>query len=319
MTEKHHKQHDSEHLAKVLGNVLMQSANESVVIAQLEASSYFSPMPASLPLKDGDNLTQKLDKLTEILGGVPKMILVQENKPIKYKYDPYVEAAIMESVTAFRRTRSSVCRTHLYLIGSKMLERHPDLMVSPDKREIDKVVINQTVERFWEHAETSYIRLASFWDRVGQVLDFAFFNVRQYDREGFSSVIDRIYSNYVPMTSEVSASLAWKHLWDFHNSEQSNGLKWLLRRRNLLIHSLHLTPLKKSDPENPLLTYAYNHIETKARERLQPGTPEEEVNILHGQLSLAASLFEYAIDLAIAGAKLNKASGMADTGRDYEE
>jgi hypothetical protein len=68
-----------------------------------------------------------------------------------------------------------------------------------------------------------------------------------------------------------------------------------------------------------LLTYAYNHIETKARERLQPGTPEEEVNILHGQLSLAASLFEYAIDLAIAGAKLNKASGMADTGRDYEE
>lgn len=308
---------NSERLAKVLGNVLLQSANESVVISQLEAFGYFSPMPADLPLKSGGMLLKKLDKLTELICGVPKLILVKEDNPGVYRYDPYAEAAIRESLVVFRRARNSVARTHLYLIGSEMLNKNPDFLIPSGSADLDRAVLRQTVERFWEHAETSYIRLASFWDRVGQILDFVFFNVRQYEKDSFVSVLDRVNANFVPISKTFSKQLAWKRLWRFHNSEQTNGLKWLLRRRNLLVHSLHLSPPIKSEQENPLLCYMHNHIEAKVGLKLKPGTPEQELKLIHCHLAQAANLFEDAVDIAIAGVNLCKGGEKAYV--DYEE
>src|SRR5437867_8860654 len=51
---------DAERLATVLGNILVLSANESLVAAQMEAFSFFSPMPASLPLSDDSPLESNL-------------------------------------------------------------------------------------------------------------------------------------------------------------------------------------------------------------------------------------------------------------------
>src|SRR5436309_2824474 len=55
---------DAERFATVLGNILVLSANESLVAAQMEAVSFFSPMPASLPLSDDSPLESKLGQLS---------------------------------------------------------------------------------------------------------------------------------------------------------------------------------------------------------------------------------------------------------------
>lgn len=294
-----------ERLAKILGNVLSLSANESVVMAQLEAFSFFSPMPASLPLGTGGPLEDRLDKLSEALGGPPRLIPVPEGKE-RPRFDTYATATIHESINAFMRARTSVCRTHLYLIGSALLKQNPEFMHLTDDPNLRRIVIDQAGQRFWEHAETSYVRLASFWDRLGQILDFTFFNVRQYERDGFPAVLDRIRSNFLPMSSSIRESPAWGRLWRFQNSEQNDGLKWLLRRRNLLVHSLHLGPRVWDDPENPIFLSAYNHLEETVRVRLRPGTPEEELTKLHSQLEAAASLFPDAVEVALIGTSLGR-------------
>lgn len=274
-------------------------------MAQLEAFSYFSPMPASLPLGTGGPLEDMLDKLSEALGGPPRLILIPEGKE-RPRFDTYTTAAIDESINAFMRARTSVRRTHLYLIGNALLKQYPEFMNLPDDPNIRRIVIEETGERYWEHAETSYVRLASYWDRLGQILDFSFFNVRQFERDGFPAVLDRIRSNFLPMSSVIRESPAWGRLWRFQNSEQNDGLKWLSRRRNLLVHSLHLGPRAGDDPENPIFLSAYNHLEETVRAKLRPGTAKEELTNLHSQLDAAASLFPDAVEVALIGTSLGR-------------
>jgi hypothetical protein len=116
-------------------------------------------------------------------------------------------------------------------------------------------------EMFWEHAEASYLRLASFWDRIGQLLDFVFFNIRQYERDGFSAVLSRIRSNYVPLFLDLDFSGPWNNLWNYQKSENVDGLGWLIRRRNLLVHSLHLGPIEVGEKENAIFALAFNHLD----------------------------------------------------------
>jgi hypothetical protein len=301
--------HDSEEdpepetWAQVLGNVLMQSVNESLLMAQLEAFDLFSPMPASLPVGDDSPLDGKLHELSATLGGAPRLIVIEDGEP-KPQYDTYVAAAIQEGVNAFMRARTSVCRTQIYLIGSALIRREPDLMNLPDDPNIRRILIDETENRFWEHVETTYFRLASFWDRIGQILDFAFFNIRQYERDGFSAVVDRIRTNFIPMSSSLRDSPAWERLRKFQCSEQNDGLKWLVRRRNLLIHSLHLRPAANDEPDNPIFMSAYNHLEEAIRIKLRAGTPEQELNYLHQHLQAAAALFPDAVDVAVIGARV---------------
>jgi hypothetical protein len=293
---------DSERLAKVIGNVLTLSVNESLVLAQLEAFSFFSPMPAPIPVGRGTPLDAKLDRLSATLGGPPKVVIIEEGvEPTQF--DTYADAAVREIVNVFMRARTSVCRMHLYLIGSQLIKQHPDMMHLPTEPNIRRIMIENVEDSFWEHAETSYVRLASFWDRVGQLLDFVFFNIRQYERDGFPAVLDRIKTNFVPMNSTLRESPEWTRLREFQTSEQEDGLKWLLRRRNLLIHSLHLSPAKESR-ENPIFNSAYNHLEEAAREKLRPGTPNWEMNQAHTHLQMAACLFSDAVDLALFGASV---------------
>ncbi|MFZ2644180.1 MAG: hypothetical protein WA117_24530 [Verrucomicrobiia bacterium] len=290
---------NTEKFVSILGNVLMQSMNESVVLAQLEGYKLFRPMPAPIPLGEGTPLEAKLDELSVALGGPPRTLVTKE-RDNPARYDTYVDAAITEIVSAFLRARTSVCRTHLYFIGSSSIKLHPEWMHLPEDPNIRRILIERVETCFWEHAETSCIRLASFWDRMGQLLDFTFFNIRQYERDGFPSVLDRIRTNVLPMSPILRNSDAWSRIRKYQTSEEAVGLKWLLRRRNLLVHSLHLSPMSENH-EDQIFTSAYNHLEENVKEKLRPGDKEWELNQMHEHLNAAVSLFMDTVDLALLG------------------
>jgi hypothetical protein len=183
-------------------------------------------------------------------------------------------------------------------IASDFYDKEPDVFEQPLGAGEREGLASALKEMFWEHAETSYIRLASFWDRIGQFLSFVFFNIRQYDRDGFPSVMDRITSNYVRLFSNVDSSSFWTGLRNYQKSEKPDGFQWLIRRRNLLVHSLHLEAIQnQAGEENPIFTLAYNHLEESVRRKLNPGTPLSELEFLHAHLKAAARLFPNAIEL----------------------
>src|SRR5208282_2588821 len=127
--------------------------------------------------------------------------------------------------------RSSICRTHMYLIGSGIIKQHPEVVNWPDDPEIRRIFVSNVEGYFWEHAETSYIRLASFWDRVGQLLAFAFFNIRQYEHDVFSAVMDRISANFLPMSQRVRSLQARLIIW---TRQFEKGCGRARRRRKLV-------------------------------------------------------------------------------------
>jgi hypothetical protein len=173
--------------------------------------------------------------------------------------------------------------------GSALLADQPDLTGLPKNPEATAQLIKLAQDAFWEHAEAAYIRLSSFWDRVGQVLDFAFFNIRKFDQNGFTAVMDRIHSNAVPMDNPLKYSTSWKRLRSFQTSGKDDGLQWLLQRRNLFIHSLHLHPVEAD--EDGVFTSQYNHLDAAHRDKLRPREPAEEAALLMGQLDMAGALF----------------------------
>jgi hypothetical protein len=88
----------------------------------------------------------------------------------------------------------------MYFIGTEGVARHPESLISRLPAEAERECYEMTRRSFWEYAEIGYIQLVCFWDRVGQLLDFIFFNIRQYERDGFPAVIDRIAVNYLPLS-----------------------------------------------------------------------------------------------------------------------
>jgi len=283
-----------ERFSQIIGNAMAYVANEALILAQME--EFFSPSPASLWNEDEEeSIYKRLDNAVENMGGPPKLILKREDDPPPI-CDTYPEAALREMISAFHRARKSVCRAHLFMTGSSMLQMHPELLEQTGNEEADAAIASLAEKAFWEHAETGFIRLASYWDRVGQVLDFAFFGIRQYERDGFSAVIDRIRTNIVQMNTQLERSDAWKAIRSYQTSERDDGLKWLLRRRNIIVHSLHLRPSEQSIDE---IAYKpmYNHLEEKLENKLMPRTPEGEIKQLHAQLSKAAELFKSILTL----------------------
>jgi hypothetical protein len=165
-------------LDHILRHVVTHAWEEAVYLVHLEHRGGFDPAPATLEI--GNALDEKRRTLTERLGGPPRVLITRIGDPAP-EFDLYVEAAVEEILSSFERSRTSVCRTYMYLIACKMLDEHPERFDLPEDEEVRAVLIAELINRFWEHAETSFIRLASYWDRVGQLLDFAFFNIRNYD------------------------------------------------------------------------------------------------------------------------------------------
>jgi hypothetical protein len=282
------KEEDLDRFERVLAATVDYVGKEPIVLAYLE--QYFSPPPASL----ANDLDQRLNLLAERLGGPPRLIIRGKDEP-KPRYDAYPAAAIHEVISMFHRARRSVTRAQMSLIGCSLLREKPEVISIPPEGGVRAAFLNEVESAFWELAEIVYIRLASYWDRVGQLLDFAFFGIR-HEREGFTAVVERVQNNLVDVDTVLRALPAWKSLRAFQTSEKEDGLQWLLRRRNLLIHRLYLRPIH--EPEDQVVFDSeINHIDEVLQKKLSPGTPPEELDRMHWQLQKAAELFPSVIEL----------------------
>ncbi|PPQ16056.1 hypothetical protein CV770_28410 [Bradyrhizobium sp. AC87j1] len=278
-------------LEAVLNEVVSFVLNETHLLARYEA--VLQQELGRLIQTGGDEaFGARMNRVVEHLGGPPEFYLLfdhQEPPPA----DNYPEAIMREAFAVFYRARSSVLRAHLYMTGSSVLTGQPDLSDAP--QDVTDVFVKEAQGAFWEHAEAAYIRLSSFWDRVGQVLDFSFFNIRKFDQNGFTAVMDRIHANAIPMDIRLKSSLSWKRLRTFQTNEKEDGLKWLLQRRNLVVHSLHLHPVGTDD--EGVFKSQFNHLDAAHREKLRPREPSEEVQLLIGQLEKASTHFSDFLDI----------------------
>lgn len=287
MTEPESGTDELNRFVTVLSNSVTYVVNEAFVLAQYEAAQddSFAKLWAE---NQGEAFDKRMNQAVEHLGGPPEFYLLKEGqKPPPA--DNYPEAAMREAFDVFNRTRKSVVRAHMFMTGCLVVDRRPDLFDLSEDPERAELFSKQAEIAFWEHAEAAYIRLYSFWDRIGQVLDFAFFNIRKFDQNGFTAVMDRIHKNAVPMDDRFKHSSSWQRLRSFQTSEKEDGLKWLLERRNLVVHSLHLHPVE-SDEEG-MFNSQFNHLDATHRNRLRPRKPEDEVKLLMRQLDKVGNLF----------------------------
>lgn len=287
--------------ADAIGGALQHAANEAMVLSRLE--EFFSPKPAQLATNEEEAkaLNALVDRVTTLYGGIPRLIIQGINEP-KPVYDTYLSAAIHEAIEVFKRARRSLCRAQAFMIGTHMLKTNPELLTLPEDGEIRRLFESSAESVFWEHTETTFIRLAGFWDRLGQILDFAFFAIRQYERDGFSAVVDRIRANTLRMQPQLETSAAWREIWTYKKLEREEGLQWLLSRRNLLVHSLHLRPMSESQGDE-IFESAFNHLDTRLRRDLAPGESEREIQRLHVHLGRAAELLPQVLTLCELRAK----------------
>ncbi|ELY3740546.1 hypothetical protein SMX82_003970 [Cronobacter sakazakii] len=273
---------------KTLSAILAQVANEAILLAKFERIYLEDSLPQLFSSESYDDFEKEVNATIEHLGGPPKFYLLSENEnpPLA---DNYPDAAIKEVVDVFLLAQKSILRTYMYLKGSSFLESNNDLLEGINaSKENQESLMRSIQSTFWEHAEAAYIRLYSFWDRVGQIFDFAFFNIRKFDQNGFNSVMNRIHANVVPMVKQMQNDPNWKSLRTFQTSNKIDGLQWLLQRRNLIVHSLHLHPVPL---EENVFDSQFNHLDGAHRNKLLPKEPSEEVVILIGQLRKAAELF----------------------------
>lgn len=278
---------------KSLSNAVAYVSNEAFVLLQYEIAR-----PSVFPnLWDNiGDFDKRMNDTAEHLGGPPEAYIMSETSKVEPPpSDGYPEATLREALEMFARARKSVIRAHMFMTGSMVLAHAPEMMNLSTETGEAEIFISRAQAAFWEHAETAYIRLYSFWDRVGQILEFGFFNIRKFDHNTFSAVIDRINANIVPMNKRLERSSSWKRVRSFQKSEKEDGLKWLLARRNLIVHSLHLHPIKEKDED--VFKSQFNHLEHSHREKLRPRDAADEVVLLLGQLTQAASLFSAVLSI----------------------
>lgn len=298
MTESLEQRPDSDNqFYQVLSEILERTVREPILLAQLEV--ILSPRPAKMAESKevSDRLNLLIARVCGAYGGAPRLIIQGIGDPMPM-YDTYMSAAIAEAMAMFDRTHRSLCRSHASMIGAKLAGPCDDLPGEPLNNKHRAAMQHFVNEVFWEHAETTFVRLASFWDRIGQILDFAFFSIRQYERDGFSAVVDRIRSNVLLMNPDYKVHESWIELWAYKKSENEDGLQWLVSRRNLLVHSMHLREQVPSDV-NVLFESAFNHLDARFRGSLAPSTPAKEIDRLHNHLNQAARLFPHVLQLCL--------------------
>jgi hypothetical protein len=182
-------------------------------------------------------------------------------------------------------------------LGVKEIIANEDRLIVPDGEARDQF-LSLLHSTFWEHAETAYIKLASYWDRVGQLLAFAFFHIRQYERDGFSGVMQQIHQNVRPVDMTLLSQPGWNSLWGFYTAKQTkeDGFPWLASRRNMLVHRLHLRPIEE-DEDIDFYQAMHDNLEEAVRNKLKPALPAREVEMLISQWSKVNDLFSSVLDV----------------------
>jgi len=287
-----------------LAEIMSQTFNEPALRRTCE--EFMNPAPAKLA-KSKDDKKKIQDRMNEInrqLGGPPNLIFLANGSKPKH-YDTYPAAAIDQILCSFSRSRVLVSRAHMCFVGATAVKKNPEFWKPLLSVEQSKTYYDLAIEQFWEHAENCFIRMASLWDRVGQLLDFIFFNIRQYERDGFTRVFERIKINIGPMM-DLKSQPFWSSLNEYVSSEREDGLKWLLRRRNLLVHSMHLYERSEDSDEDPLFVAEYNHLEENIKKKLKLGTALMELDHIHTHLRKFVECFPNVLDLCEFGIQSGK-------------
>jgi len=288
----------SERFFELCNGLLMAEFNSISFGIQLK--DFFEPQLAELTTnkEEKDELDRKTSELIKSLGGVPDFLYGLKNEP-KPVFDTYVNSAIDEFFLSYQKAREAICRAHIKFIVNDIMGKHPEYI----KKKPPKNLVGYLENLYWDMVEISYIRLASYWDRAGQLLDYIFFNIRQYERDGFSAVIDRIHINVGRILPELLELEPWIDILKYRKAENPNGYKWLIRRRNLIIHSISLKNYEDYKDDDELFESNYNHFDITIKKKLAPQKPEEELKQLLTQFNIATELFTKVIGICSWGAK----------------
>lgn len=241
-------------------------------------------------------LNDRLATIIQKLGGIPRVLIHVDAEP-KALIDPYPSSAVEELIQYHERTRRAVSRAAMTSLGVKEIVANEDRIMVPEG-EAREQFLSLVHSTFWEHTETAYIRLASYWDRVGQLLAYAFFHIRQYERDGFAGVMQQIHQNIRPVDMTLLSQPGWNSLWGFYSAKpaKEDGFPWLASRRNMLVHRLHLRPIE-GKKEDDFYQAMYDNLEETVRNKLKPAHPEKEVEMLIAQWSKINELFSDVLDV----------------------
>jgi hypothetical protein len=130
----------------------------------------------------------------------------------------------------------------------------------------------------WDHIEVAYFRAAACWDRIGQLLDFVFFNVRDY-REGFAETVKKLKANFDKEDLPVRR-IRQSDDWVFVSQFEARDHGKLTSKRNALTHRVSAGPspfthtVQSNDARVRFVPYM-DHLEF-AMNRFGP-SPEEEL------------------------------------------
>jgi len=183
----------TEDFADTITRVLSHAVNEPVLLQKME--QYFKPRPANIFSNDDEReeLIRRIDGFQDRFGR--KFVIVVKGEPPPQLRTYHIDIS-NELGDSFHACRSAVCRLHMFYMALKCIRTRPEFWV--DLSEDGSRLYARTLTRsFWDALEIATIRVASYWDRVGQLLDFVFFNIRQYEHDGFPAVLERIKKNAV--------------------------------------------------------------------------------------------------------------------------
>ena len=96
---------------------------------------------------------------------------------------------------------------------------------------------------------------------------------------------------------------SWINILKYRKSENPDGYKWLIRRRNLIIHSISLKNYENYEDDDELFESNYNHLNVTVKRKLAPQKPTEELKQLHAQFNVATELFTKVVEISSWGAK----------------
>jgi hypothetical protein len=290
-------------VAETVARILSYAVNEPVLMQRAE--EIFAPRPANIfaDAVEAEKLERYVQGVfVERFGKVDGLIVLEHGQSREPERVRTYHIDIANELTrSFHVCRRATCRLHMLYIGLECLRTRPEFWIDLTEEE-SQLYAGALTGSFWDAVEIATIRLVSYWDRVGQLLDFVFFNIRQYERDGFPAVLARIKKNFAPTFAELDAHPSYNALVEYANSEKTSGFKWLTRRRNLAVHSTQFRP--HEDKRDVLFEYEFNHYEARVIRDLALKSPKEELELIHVHLTKAAELFRGAFDLAKLGIDL---------------
>lgn len=245
-----------------------------------------------------ENAQKNIKEIHSMLGGIPSLLISfkEKEKPI---YDTYIESMMNELGFSIKKSYETALKVKFY----SHLESLSNIYADP---KVESVFSDIYKSEFWSYLEMAYIRMASVWDRIGRLLEFVFFNIRQYDKGGYLSTIEKIHINLIPMSDQLKNSNAWKNIWNYSKKQNINGLKWLLSRRNLIVHQVSLQEKESFDVANTEFYYSeHNHfLENTVKKKLKPMEIEEEVEQFKEHVETTLKLLKDLKELCKLGIEL---------------